>query len=112
MEEEIGEAYISLPKMLNGSRWNAHHAAIAALPVIKAHDHLAIAPLTAACANYRVHQQLPRLFITLLDTVRDGPHQLSMVRLPRQRDADEAGGKPLVTERYGIPFWIDRSGGE
>jgi hypothetical protein len=40
----------------------------------------------------------------------DGPHQLSMTRIPRPRAIDASKGKPMAKERYEIPFWIDRSG--
>ncbi len=40
----------------------------------------------------------------------EGPHQLSVARLPRKRQVEESKGAPVPVERYEIPFWIDRSG--
>ncbi|MCU0649763.1 MAG: hypothetical protein MUF00_17365, partial [Gemmatimonadaceae bacterium] len=43
-------------------------------------------------------------------TQAEGPHRVSLVRLPRKSDRAKAGATPPVLMRREIPFWIDRTG--
>lgn len=45
-----------------------------------------------------------------LAALAEGPHALSLARLPRRPERAADGKAPAVMDRYEIPFWIDRSG--